>query len=74
MLVSSGYGASRSQWDYFSLPAQAREFHLALQKASVNAQLVFIPRESHISEMLNVTSDKDPTVTAVLQFMESLEL
>jgi len=58
------------QWDYFSLPAQAREFHRALRLAGVSAELVYIPRQSHISEILNVTSDDDPTVAAALKFMK----
>ena len=58
------------QWDYFSLPAQAREFHRALRLAGVSAELVYIPRQSHISEMINVTSDDDPTVAAALKFMK----
>jgi acetyl esterase/lipase len=61
---------SYCQWDYFSLPAQAREFHGALVKAGVASELVYIPRESHISEMINVTSEKDPTVAAALKFMK----
>jgi len=58
------------QWDYFSLPAQAREFHGALMKAGVASDLVYIPRESHISEMVNVTNEKDPTVVAALKFIK----
>ncbi len=58
------------QWDYFSLPAQARQFHRALQKAGVMSELVFIPRQSHISEIVNVWRDDDPTVMATLKFMK----
>ena len=58
------------QWDYFSLPAQAREFHRALRLAGVSAELVYIPRQSHISEMINVSRDDDPTVAAALKFMK----
>jgi acetyl esterase/lipase len=58
------------QWDYFSLPGQAREFQLALQQAGVAAELVYVPRESHISEMLNVTRPKDPTVASGVKFMK----
>ncbi len=57
------------QWDYFSLPAQAREFHHALQQAGVKADLTYIPRENHISEMLNVSREDDPLVAAALKFM-----
>jgi acetyl esterase/lipase len=58
------------QWDYFSLPAQARQFHNALQKAGIKSELVFIPRQSHISEIVNVGNDDDPTVLAALKFMK----
>jgi len=58
------------QWDYFSLPAQARQFHAALLKAGVKSELVFIPRQSHISEIVNVGKEDDPTVSAALRFMK----
>jgi acetyl esterase/lipase len=57
------------QWDYLSLPAQAREFHAALRKAGIAADLVFVPRENHISEMVNVPNDQDPTAAAILKFV-----
>jgi acetyl esterase/lipase len=57
------------QWDYFSLPAQAREFHRALQKAGVKAALVYIRGESHISEMVNISRADDPLAAAALKFM-----
>ncbi len=58
------------EWDYFSLPAQARQFHRALQNAGVSSELVFIPRESHISEIVNVWRESDSTVAAALKFMK----
>ena len=58
------------QWDYFSLPGQAREFYQALRQAGVAAELLYVPRESHISEMLSVPRAKDPTVAAALRFMK----
>ncbi len=57
------------QWDYFSLPGQARQFYQALRQAGVEAELVFVPRESHISEMLSVGRAKDPTVLSAVKFM-----
>src|SRR5207253_3382982 len=38
------------EWDYFSLPAQARSFHSALQKAGSSSQLLYIPAESRSEE------------------------
>ncbi len=60
---------SYCQWDYFSLPGQALEFYQALQQARVDAELLYVPRESHISEMLSVTRAKDPTVGTALKFI-----
>ncbi|MBM3836969.1 MAG: alpha/beta fold hydrolase [Verrucomicrobia bacterium] len=57
------------QWDYATLPAQAREFHAALKRANVSSELVFIPRQSHISEMVNVPNEDDPTAAAVRRFI-----
>jgi len=67
-------GASRflvtyCQWDYFSLPAQARTFHAALREADIPATLVYVPGENHISEMLAVSDPDDATVGAALAFM-----
>ncbi|MEO6034406.1 MAG: alpha/beta hydrolase [Verrucomicrobiota bacterium] len=59
------------QWDYFSLPAQAKDFSAALRKAGTPVELVFIPAQSHISEMLNITKENDPTVAAALKFMNN---
>jgi len=49
------------------LPAQARQFHQALQKAGVASELVFIPKRDHISEMLNIDQEDDPTAAAILR-------
>lgn len=52
--------------DYASLPAQARAFDAALRRAFVPATLLFIPGENHISEIVSVWKDDDPTARAVL--------
>jgi dipeptidyl aminopeptidase/acylaminoacyl peptidase len=57
------------QWDYPTLPAQAREFHAALKKANVPAELIFVPRENHISEIVNVPNDNDPTAATIVKFI-----
>jgi acetyl esterase/lipase len=57
-------------WDYFSLPGQAKEFYQALRHAGIDAELVYVPRESHISEMLSVTRAEDPTVTSAVKFIQ----
>ena len=58
------------QWDYFSLPGQAKMFHKALKQAGIQTSLIYIPGENHISEMLNVTKQNDPTVAAAVKFMK----
>ena len=61
---------SYCQWDYPTLPFQARIFHAALQKAGIATDLLFVPHESHISEMISITRDDDPTAKAILQFIK----
>ncbi len=57
------------EWDYFTLPAQARELDSTLRAAGVPTQLVYIPGQNHISEMLNVVAPDDPLAAAVLEFI-----
>jgi acetyl esterase/lipase len=57
------------QWDYPLLPAQARAFHAALRQAGVASELVYIPGENHISEIVNAAKDNDPTARAILGFI-----
>ena len=58
------------QWDYASLPQQAEQFAAALKEAGVKVNLVYIPNESHISEIINATKDSDPTVRALLDLIK----
>ena len=57
------------QNDYPSLPAEARHFHAALLAAGVSAELVYIPNKNHISEIMDVWQDDDPTAAAILRFL-----
>ena len=57
------------QWDYPTLPAQAREFHTALGKAGAAAELFFTANENHISEMIAMTYDDDLTAQAIVRFI-----
>jgi acetyl esterase/lipase len=57
------------QWDYPLLPGQARLFDAALRQAGVPSQLLFVPRQSHISEIVNVPNDDDLTARAALDFI-----
>jgi len=57
------------QWDYPTLPAQARTFHTALGKAGAASELFYTRSENHISEMIAMTYDDDPTGQAVVKFI-----
>lgn len=57
------------QNDYATLPAQARAFHAALQKAGVRSELVYVPGKNHISEIADIWREDDPTARAVLAFI-----
>ncbi|MGD1097488.1 MAG: alpha/beta hydrolase, partial [Bryobacteraceae bacterium] len=58
------------QWDYFGLPKQARDFAANLKKSFVGSQLVYLPRENHVSEIVNIWKDDDPTARAILNFIQ----
>jgi len=60
---------SYCQWDYIGLPKQAREFAASLRKTLVATELIFIPKDTHITEMINFTRDDSPLLTAVLNFI-----
>jgi acetyl esterase/lipase len=57
------------QNDYPTLPAQARTFHAALQKAGIASELVYVPGKNHITEIADIWRDDDPTARAVLRFI-----
>lgn len=59
------------QWDYPSLPAQARQFDSLLRRAFVPTKLVFIPGENHISEIVNIGKPDDPTAQAILKLIRN---
>jgi acetyl esterase/lipase len=54
------------QWDYLGLPKQARDFTTALKKNFVPAQLLYVPGESHISEVISLLQEKGPLVDGIL--------
>jgi len=57
------------QYDYFSLPAQAKLFHAALQRAGVKSELLYLPGENHVAEVFSLCVDGDPTSAAMDKFM-----
>jgi acetyl esterase/lipase len=58
------------QNDYPSLPAQARDFDVALRKAGIASELVYMPGENHISEIVNIYKDDDLTARSILRFIQ----
>lgn len=58
------------RWDYFGLPKQARDFADALKGRFVDARLVYLPGESHISEILSMLKDDDAGARAILNFVK----
>jgi acetyl esterase/lipase len=58
---------SYCQWDYFGLPKQARDFTLALKKNFVAAQLLYVPGENHISEVVSLVEDRGLLVDTILR-------
>lgn len=60
---------SYCEWDYPTLPAQAKMFHAALIRAGVSSRLFFTPKDNHIYEMLSLTHDEDETSRAVVEFI-----
>jgi hypothetical protein len=67
--VNSPFLITYCEWDYFPLAPQAKDFHAALQKNGIASKLVFVPKESHISEMLSVTKPDDVTARSVHDFI-----
>ena len=58
------------QWDYWGLPKQARDFEAALKKTFDPAQLLYLPGESHISEIVSAAMDDSPLARAILSFVQ----
>jgi acetyl esterase/lipase len=57
------------EWDYFPLALQAKDFATALQKSTTPTKLVYVPKESHISEMLSVSKPTDLTARSIVEFI-----
>jgi acetyl esterase/lipase len=60
---------SYCQWDYFGLPKQARDFATAVKKDFGDAKLIYVPAESHISEVIALLKDDDPLARIIVDFI-----
>ena len=58
------------QWDYLALPQQAEQFASALKDVGVQVRVLYVPNESHISEIINATKDMDLTLRALLDLIK----
>jgi acetyl esterase/lipase len=61
---------SYCQWDYLTLPRQARQFAAALKKAFVETELIYIPRDNHITEVINLAKEDGPLLHGILNFIQ----
>ncbi len=57
------------QWDYATLPRQAKVFHAKLREAGIKSELVYVPREGHITEIVRAVKPGDPTAQAILKLI-----
>jgi acetyl esterase/lipase len=58
------------QWDYLALPLQAREFTAALKKSFDPVDLLYVPGQGHISEIIHVVQDDDVIAQAILKLIQ----
>jgi acetyl esterase/lipase len=61
---------SYCQWDYLALPLQARQFAEALKKSFDSVDLLYVPGESHISEIIHIVKDDDVIAQAILKLIQ----
>ncbi len=58
------------QWDYAGLPKQARDFAAALKKSFAEVRLIYVPGETHVSEIVSAVKDDSSLARALLSFMQ----
>jgi acetyl esterase/lipase len=61
---------SYCQWDYLALPLQAREFSAALKKSFDSVELLYVPGQGHISEIIHIVKDDDVIAQAILKLIQ----
>ena len=59
------------QWDYPVLAPQAEDFASALRKLGNRVDVVYVPGQSHVSEIVNIKYEDDPTAAAVVRFVST---
>jgi dipeptidyl aminopeptidase/acylaminoacyl peptidase len=61
------------QWDYAFLPAQARLFQRELKAKGNTSELLYIPGENHISEVIALVAESNATREALVRFIKRQE-
>jgi acetyl esterase/lipase len=61
------------QWDYLTLPQQARRFHQALGQAGTRSRLFYVESENHISEITGIVKPGSALSAAILEFLGATE-
>jgi acetyl esterase/lipase len=61
---------SYCQWDYLALPLQAREFADALKKAFDPVELLYVPGQGHISEIIHIVQDDDVIAQSIIKMIQ----
>jgi acetyl esterase/lipase len=61
---------SYCQWDYLALPMQAREFAAALKKSFDSVELLYVPGQGHISEIIHIVKDDDVIAQAIVKLIQ----
>jgi len=62
---------SYCQWDYFGLPKQARDFTLTLKKNFVATEILYVPGENHISEVISLVQDHGLLIDTILRVVNN---
>ena len=57
---------SYCQWDYFGLPKQARDFALTLKRNFIPAEILYVPGENYISEVISLVQDHGLLIDTIL--------
>lgn len=60
------------EFDYPTLPEQAKDFNASLLAARRPSTLVYVPGESHVTEILSIVKEGDVTVRAMLDFLDQV--
>lgn len=58
------------QWDFPGLARQARELAAGLKRSFVNTQLIYIPAETHVGEIVSAADRESALTQAMLAFLQ----